>query len=205
MFSCGIAGVVLSAALLYGIFFIVSFGLVRGYHRPVELAGLRLAVIPVAFGIVAPLSGMLAERFQPRLLSAGGMALCVASLVILAVIATEHQADVVMGGIALALFGVGLGLFITPNNHRTLNAALAHLSVEASALLNLMRVLGGSLGAAAASSVLTWRIQVATGDQPHWTIFQGRPLLEAVESGFLMLTVLAVIAGLLALVREPKR
>jgi EmrB/QacA subfamily drug resistance transporter len=205
VFACGIAGVVLSAALLYGIFFIVSFGLVRGYHRPVELAGLRLAVIPIAIGIVAPLSGMLAEKFQPRLLSAGGMALCVASLVTLAIIATEHQADVVMGGIALALFGVGLGLFITPNNHRTLNAAPAHLSVEASALLNLMRVLGGSLGAAAASSVLTWRIQVATGGQSHWTIFEGRPLLEAVESGFLMLTILAVVAGLLALVREPQR
>lgn len=205
VFSCGIVGVILSAALLYGIFFIVSFGLVRGYHRPVEMAGLRLAVIPVAVGIVAPLSGMLAEKFQPRLLSAGGMALCVASLVTLAIIATEHQADVVVGGIALALFGVGLGLFITPNNHRTMNAAPAHLSVEASALLNLMRVLGGSLGVAAASSILTWRIQIATGGQDSWTIFQGRPLLEAVESGFLMLTIFAVVAGVLALVREPQR
>jgi EmrB/QacA subfamily drug resistance transporter len=205
VFSCGIAGVVLSAALLYGIFFIVSFGLVRGYHRPVEMAGLRLAVIPIAIGIVAPLSGMLVDKIQPRLLSAGGMALCVTSLVILAIIATEHQADVVLGAIALALFGVGLGLFITPNNHRTMNAAPSHLSVEASALLNLMRVLGGSLGAAAASSVLTWRIQIATGGQSHWAIFQGRPLLEAVEAGFLMLAVLAAVAGVLAMVREPQR
>jgi EmrB/QacA subfamily drug resistance transporter len=204
VFSAGIVGVVLSAALLYGIFFIVSFGLVRGYHRPVELAGLRLAVIPVVIGAVAPFSGVLAEKVGSRLVSVGGMALCVLSLTILAIIATEHQADVVWGAIALAIFGAGLGLFITPNNHRTMNAAPADLSVQASALLNLMRVLGGSLGVASASSILTWQIQVSTGTHSNWAIFEGRPLLKAIESGFAMLIVFALIAGALALVRERR-
>jgi hypothetical protein len=205
VFSAGIVGVVLSAALLYGIFFIVSFGLVRGYHRPVEMAGLRLAVIPIVIGLIAPFSGVLAEKAGARLVSVAGMALCILSLVILSIIATEHQADVVMGAIALAMFGAGLGLFITPNNHRTMNAAPSDLSVEAGALLNLMRVLGGSLGVALASSVLTWQIQVSTGTHSNWAIFEGRPLLKAIESGFAMLIVFAVIAAALSLVREPKR
>jgi EmrB/QacA subfamily drug resistance transporter len=203
-FACGVIGVLLSAALLYGIFFIVSFGLVRGYHRPVDMAGLRLALIPIVIGFVAPFSGTLAERFGARVIGAAGMALCAASLSILAVIATAHQAQVTMGAIAFALFGVGLGLFITPNNHRTLNAAPENLSGESGALVNLTRVLGGCLGVASASSVLTWEIQRMTGNHSNWAIFEGRPLLEAVESGFLLLMAYALVAGALSLIRAKR-
>lgn len=204
IFACGIGGAVLSAALLYGMFFIMSFGLIRGYHRPVDMAGLRLAVIPIMIGIVAPFSGTIAEKAGPRLLGAAGMALCIVSLLILSIIATEHQADIVMGAIGLALFGAGLGLFITPNNHRTMNAAPANLSGEAGALLNLMRVLGSSLGVASASAMLSWQTQVSAGGHSSWAIFEGRPLLEAVESGFAMLIGFAVVAALLSLVRASR-
>jgi EmrB/QacA subfamily drug resistance transporter len=203
-FACGVIGVLLSAALLYGIFFIVSFGLVRGYHRPVEMAGLRLALIPIVIGCVAPFSGTLAERFGARAVGVAGMALCVASLAILAIIATAHQAQVVLGATAFALFGVGLGLFITPNNHRTLNAAPADVSGESGALVNLTRVLGGCLGVASASTVLTWEIQRMTGNHSDWAIFEGRPLLEAVESGFLLLIGYALVAGSLSLIRAKR-
>ena len=204
VFACGVASVILSAALLYGIFFIVSFGLVRGYHRPVEMAGLRLAVIPIVIGLVAPFSGVLADKVGPRLICVAGMALCIASLLTLAIIATEHQADVMVGAIAFAMFGAGLGLFITPNNHRTIDAAPTHLAGEAGALLNLMRVLGGCLGVASASSMLSWQIQVSTGTHSSWAIFEGRPLLEAIESGFAMLIGFALVAGALSLVRDAK-
>ena len=202
-FACGVIGVLLSAALLYGNFFILSFGLVRGYHRPVELAGLRLALIPIAIGLVAPFSGTLAERFGTRFIGVAGMALCMASLSILSVIATAHQAQVALGAIAFALFGVGLGLFITPNNHRTLNAAPANLSGESGAVVNLMRVLGGCLGIASASTMLTWEIHRMTGSHSNWAIFESRPLLEAIESGFLLLMGYVLVAGMLSLVR-PK-
>ena len=200
-FACGVIGVLLSAALLYGIFFIVSFGLVRGYHRPVEMAGLRLALIPIVIGLVAPFSGTLAQRFGARFISVAGMALCIVSLLILAIIATAHQAQVAMGAIAFALFGVGLGLFITPNNHWTLNAAPANLSGESGAVVNLMRVLGGCLGVASASTVLTQEIKRMTGNHSDWAIFEGRPLLEAVESGFLLLMGYALVTGALSLIR----
>lgn len=199
-FACGVIGVLLSAALLYGIFFIISFGLVRGYHRPVEMAGLRLALIPIAIGFVAPFSGTLAERFGARFIGVAGMALCIVSLAILSVIATAHQPQVVVGAVAFALFGIGLGLFISPNNHRTLNAAPAGLSGESGAVVNLMRVLGGCLGVASASTVLTSEIQRMTGNHSDWAIFEGRPLLEAVESGFLLLLGYALVAVALSLV-----
>ena len=81
-FAGGILAIVLSYAMLYGMFFLMSFALVRGYHHSPLAAGLRLAIIPVALGIVAPFSGALHERLGVRTVLLSGMAICVVALVL---------------------------------------------------------------------------------------------------------------------------
>ncbi|HTU54405.1 MAG TPA: DHA2 family efflux MFS transporter permease subunit [Acetobacteraceae bacterium] len=203
-FSCGAVGVVLGYALLYGMFFLMSFALVRGYHDPAALVGLRLAIVPVALGIVAPFSGALTDRLGPRAVSVAGMAICIAALILLWLVATELRSSHPVFMAALALFGAGLGLFVAPNNSATISAAPAALSGEAGALLNLMRVLGTSLGVVAASSMLSWRIQAATGAPTSAAPVSGHALLGAVESGFTMLALFALIAAAASLVRSPR-
>ena len=83
-FTRGIIAVVLGYALLYGMFFLMSFALEHGYGDTPAAAGLRLAVIPIALGLVAPFSGTLSDRMGERLLSATGMGLCLVALIILA-------------------------------------------------------------------------------------------------------------------------
>jgi hypothetical protein len=109
-----------------------------------------------------------------------------------------------MGTAAFALFGAGLGVFIAPNNHATIKAAPASLSGEAGSLLNLMRVLGTSLGVASASATLSWRLKTETGSHDGWIPFAGHPLLGAVESSLVMLAVMAIAAGAVSLIR-PRR
>lgn len=204
-FSCGIVGVVLGYALLYAMFFLMSFALVRGYHDSPAVAGLRLAIVPVALGIVAPFSGALTDRVGPRLVSVAGMALCIAAVVVLMLVAGDiGSGDPVFMG-ALALFGAGLGMFIAPNNSATIGAAPASLSGEAGALLNLMRVLGTSLGVVAASSMLSWRMQVRMGVHTSAVLFTPDQLLDALERGLAMLAVFALIAAAASLVRNPRR
>ncbi len=203
-FSCGIVGVVLGYALLYGMFFLMSFALVRGYHDPATLVGLRLAIVPVALGLVAPFSGALTDRLGPRVPSVGGMAVSILALLLLSIAATHPHASRFVDGAGLALFGAGLGVFIAPNTSATMSAAPADLSGEAGALVNLMRVLGTSLGVVSASSMLSWQIQAGTGVHSSAVIFEGRHLLKAIESGFAMLMVFALIAGLASLVRAPR-
>jgi EmrB/QacA subfamily drug resistance transporter len=160
-FSGGVVAVVLSYAMLYGMFFAMSFALVRGYHDGPLAAGLRLTVVPLALGVVAPFSAALAAR-GPRLTMAGGMALCATACLALLVALTGTHGSLAPVLAALAVFGGGLGLFIAPNNSATLGAAPVREAGEAAGLLNLMRALGTGAGVAAASAVLTWRLGPGT-------------------------------------------
>jgi EmrB/QacA subfamily drug resistance transporter len=202
-FLGGIVACALGYALLYGMFFLTSFALVSGYHDSPTLAGLKLAVIPVAIGIVAPFSGDLSKRLGPRLLSVAAMAVCVTALLVLSAISTEPSNILWIDFVGLAGFGAGLGLFIAPNNYATINAAPSNRSGEAGAMLNLMRVLGTSLGIASASSMLSWQMQVVSGtNNRRLALFSEHHLMEAVQSGMLMLAVFAVIAGGISMIRK---
>ncbi len=159
--------------MLYGMFFLMSFALEHGHGDSPEAAGFRLAVIPVALGVVAPFSGALSDRFGARLLSAIGMAVCIIALLILGIAEADPTANRLVGTVAFALFGAGLGVFIAPANHATIKAAPASLSGEAGSMLNLMRVLGTSLGVASASATLAWRLETVTGTHDSWVPFAG--------------------------------
>jgi EmrB/QacA subfamily drug resistance transporter len=204
-FAFGAVAVALGYAMLYAIFFLMSFALEHGHGDSPEVAGLRLAIIPIALGVVAPFSGALSDRFGARLLGATGMAACVAALFVLAIAEADPTASRLVGTAAFALFGAGLGVFIAPNTHATIQAAPAALSGEAGSMLNLVRVFGTSLGVASASSTLSWQLKTSTGSHDSWILFAGRPLLDAVESSLAMLAVMAVAAGAASVIRTTSR
>ena len=162
-FLAGSLGCALSYAMLYGMFFLASFALVRGYEDSPVAAGLKLAVVPISIGIVAPGAGALADWVGTRLLSVAGMAISLAALIALIAVVTEPTPNLWAGFFGLVAFGIGLGVFIAPNNHATINAVPASLSGVAGAMVNLMRVLGTAAGVASASAMLSWRLQVARG------------------------------------------
>ena len=204
-FSGGILAIVLSYAMLYGMFFLMSFALVRGYHASPLAAGLRLAIIPAALGIVAPLSGALHERLGAQIVLLSGMGICVAALILLSVILTGTPDSLPPVMVALAMFGAGLGVFIAPNNSLTMNAAPPDRRGEAGGLLNLMRVFGTSIGVAGASAVLSWRIGVLSGVGNHTLAASGEALLGAVNDGLLLLVGFAIVAGVTSVFRGPTR
>jgi hypothetical protein len=200
-FSGGCVGVILSYAMLYGMFFAISFALVRGYHDAPLAAGLRLTIIPLALGIVAPFSGALYER-RPRLVMMGGMAMCIAAVGILTIVMTGRPSGLIDVMAMLAVYGGGLGMFTAPNNSATMSAAPANRSGEAGGLLNLMRAFGTGIGVAAASSVLAWRLDSATGINGHTLGVAEPALLAAVCDVLLMLAGFAIIAGAASLLRS---
>jgi EmrB/QacA subfamily drug resistance transporter len=199
-FSAGSAGVLLSYAMLYAIFFAMSFALVRGYHDPPFWAGVRLTILPVALGIAAPIAGGQSDR-RPRLVMLLGMAACIASALTLTRLLTGTSDSLPAVMAALAVFGVGLGLFIAPNNSATMGAAPPEKSGVAGGLLNLLRVFGTGLGVAAASATLAWGLERRTGVGLRTSGASEAALLAAVSDMLLLLVVLAALAAATALVR----
>jgi hypothetical protein len=200
-FSGGTVAVLLSYAMLYGMFFATSFALVRGYHDAPLTAGLRLALVPVALGMVAPFSAAAAE-LRPRPVMLGGTALCVAAVLWLrwSLTGTPDSLFPVMAG--LATYGVGLGLFIAPNNSATLAAAPADHAGQAGGLLNLMRAFGTATGVAGASALLAWRLERSTGLHERTIGANEQALLNATGDVMLLMAAYAVIAAIASSLRD---
>lgn len=200
-FRYGALAVFLSYALLYSMFLLMSFALVRAYAEPAVTAGLRLAIIPVTLGVVAPISGALNERLGPRILTALGMVFCVVSVVGLDLVLrrTGNSLPIVM--VMFALFGIGLGLFIAPNNDSTVHAVPSDRSGQAGAIVNLMRILGTATGVAASSTVLSWRLEVLSHPGGRTVSVPASELIAAVGDALLLLVVFGVLAGVASVVR----
>jgi EmrB/QacA subfamily drug resistance transporter len=200
-FLGGIIGVSACYALLYAMFFVMSFAFVRGLNESPTSAGLHLAIIPIFIGIVAPISGRMYERFGSRILTTTGMALCSAAIVVLAY-STDGMYRGVAGAGALALFGIGLGIYISPNNAATMEAAPEGQNVQAGGLLNLMRVLGCMGGISIASSTLTWRLHADTGFAKRTLEVSTDEVLIAAHQVLWTLLLFSILAGGASLVRN---
>lgn len=201
-FTGGVLAVLLSYAMLYGMFFLMSFALMRGYDdSPIE-AGLFLAITPIALGAVAPFSGAFYERLGPRTVMVTGMAICLAALAVLSTALKDGSAPTAGVMVGLAVFGIGLGVFIAPNNSSTMSTAPADRRGEAGGLLNLARVLGTSLGVAVVSSLLPWRLTVLTAGVTDRTLAVTSQILrEAVSDVLPVLAAFAVVAAIATLFR----
>jgi EmrB/QacA subfamily drug resistance transporter len=199
-FLGGIIGVSASYGLLYAMFFVMSFSFVRGFNDSPVSAGLHLAIIPIMIGITAPISGRLYEKFGSRTLTTAGMTLSSAAIVLLAGGSDRMHGAVLLG--ALALFGVGLGIYIAPNNAATMAAAPDGRTAEAGGLLNLMRVLGCMGGIVIASSALSWRLHVDTGFAKSTLEVSTSETLSATHQALWPLLFFSILAGGAALVRN---
>ncbi|HME85778.1 MAG TPA: MFS transporter [Roseiarcus sp.] len=203
-FSAGSVGVLVSYGMLYGMFFAMSFALVRGYHDQPLAAGLRLTIVPVALGLVAPFSGALSDK-RPRLLMLAGMAISAAAAMALTRLLDGTPGSLTGLMVGLAAFGVGLGLYIAPNNNATMSAAPADKSGVAGGLLNLLRISGGGVGVAASSAVLAWGLESATGVHEQTAGAPEAALLAAVGDVLVLLALFGALGAAMAVIRNnPK-
>lgn len=114
--------------------------------------GLLMTPWPFATALMALVAGSLADRYSPGRLSALGMALLGAGLVLLALM-PERPSDFDICW-RLAVCGLGFGLFQSPNNRVMISTAPFARSGGASGMQSTARLLGQSMGAALAGLIL---------------------------------------------------
>src|SRR5579859_854433 len=141
-----LASLVLGAAMLGAIFFLIQFfQQVQGYTA-LESA-LRTLPVTVAIFVAAPFAGVLTARIGPRLPIVLGALLCAASLFL--------QGTILEPGVSYAtiwwhylLFGIGAGFMLTALASGVLAATPANRSGLGSSVLNTTRQVGIALGIA---------------------------------------------------------
>jgi DHA2 family multidrug resistance protein-like MFS transporter len=115
-------------------------------------AGMLFAAWPLAIVCMAPLAGMLADRFPPGRLGLVGMLLLAFGLGAMAILPPHpHMADVVW---RMMFCGAGFGLFQSPNNRLLIGSVPRSRSAAASGMQGTARLLGQSIGTALATMVL---------------------------------------------------
>ncbi|GAA6618232.1 MFS transporter [Scytonema sp. NUACC26] len=139
LFTGWLAFTVIGGALL-----ITPFFLERVKEYPTAKVGLLLAVSPVLSGLIAPLAGLLSDRFGSRLISSIGLALMIGGC--LGISTFDAQLTELGYVQRYFIYGIGLGLFQSPNNSAVMGAASRERLGIASGLLSLSRTSGNTVG-----------------------------------------------------------
>jgi EmrB/QacA subfamily drug resistance transporter len=203
-FVAGNLAGLLSYAILFAAFFVLPFVLERVYGESSLISGLRLAAIPVALGLLAPLSGAFSDRLGARLLTVTGMVMVLASLVLLSYLLGGGSGHLFALTALLALLGAGQALFTAPNNSAVMGSAPAADIGGAGGLLNVMRSLGMSFGISLASVILSWQLPEVSG-QSLMVELPAADVARGAAISFLALGALGLLAALLSLVRSDHR
>jgi EmrB/QacA subfamily drug resistance transporter len=120
----------------------------RGYSA--ESAGLLMLPIPLTLMVVAPFSGILSDKVGARGIATVGLGIVIIGLFLISQITTTMPVWQVLW--RLIIFGMGLGMFLPPNNNSVMSAAPARRRGIASGLLGMFRYSGQSFGIAFAGS-----------------------------------------------------
>jgi len=135
--------------------FLFPFYLMDGLRYSASEAGLILAVPPIFFFILAPISGWSSDRIGPRRLCTVGIGLFFAGLFLLARLDDGATTGEIV--IRFILLGIGGGIFNAPTTSLLMGAAPNNMLGSVAALANTMRVIAMSCGVAIAGVIFTVR------------------------------------------------
>jgi MFS family permease len=152
-------GQVLGALLLsalanwaqFAVWLLVPYYLVGVLGLPAARAGLFFMLTPLGTAVMSPLAGRIADRAGPRLPITLGLAAEAAGLFLIGRLDASSSPPVV--GAALALVGLGLGLFQVPNLAQVMRAFPPARQGAAGGLAFMSRTLGVVAGVQASATV----------------------------------------------------
>lgn len=127
---------------------------VLGYDP--QQTGLLMATVPVALGLIAPLSGSLSDRYGSRPITAAGLA--VLAVGFLAISSLDAKTTTLGYILRFLPVGLGMGIFQSPNNSAIMGAAPRDRLGIASGMLAVTRTLGQTTGIAVLGAL--WAGQV---------------------------------------------
>jgi MFS family permease len=155
IFSWGLVAGFLSYAAMFTQTLLTPFLLARVLGLEPAAVGLVMVAVPVAMSVASPVSGWISDRFGGRWLPVAGMGALAVALVSLSF---AEAADALPGIAArLALCGVAMGLFQSPNNAAVMSALPRARLGSGGGLLATARNAGMAVGIGLAGLVVALR------------------------------------------------
>ncbi|WP_071187885.1 MFS transporter [Trichormus sp. NMC-1] len=143
-FSLGLVLRFLGNFVMAGVILILPFFLKLVKQYPTEKAGLLLAVPPIIIVLIAPIAGILSDRYGSRIISLIGLVL----MAIGCLLVSTFDSGLTLSNYIVGIipYGLGVGMFQSPNNSAIMGAAPQDRLGIASGLLSLSRILGQTAG-----------------------------------------------------------
>ncbi len=156
-FSTNLATGFLVFIAISGSTLLVPFLLQGVMHYDVRTVGLMMAVVPSGLGVMAPIAGVLSDRYGSRPITVIGLIIAAFGFYSAS---TLHLETSTLGYVLRFLpIGVGLGTFQSPNNSAVMGAAPRENLGVASGLLAITRTMGQVVGVAIMGAF--WAVRVA--------------------------------------------
>lgn len=173
-------------AATFAISFVLSLYLQYAKHLTPKEAGMILITQPVLMAIVSIFSGRLSDKINPRWLASSGMALSVIGLFMLSFIQFDTSQSYIIE--ALAILGLGFGLFSSPNTNMIMSSVEKRFYGVASATTATMR----STGMMFSMAIASLSVHVFVGEQKI-TDLNIESYIHSSRIIFMVFTVLCII------------
>jgi EmrB/QacA subfamily drug resistance transporter len=182
----------------YVMVFVTPFYLQKVLKYPANKVGLVMAFFPLATMTVAPFSGYLSDKIGTKALAALGTGICAFALFLMSGLkVSSTSADVVL---RLVLFGIGTGIFQSPNNSAVMGSSPKSYLGVASGILGIMRNVGMSLGIATGGIVLYSLVPAAIMKNPALSGVDALSFLTGLSRAYIVGGILAGVAVITSLV-----
>jgi len=193
-FTAASVSAALSFISLNGLLFLLPFYLITGRGLSAASAGLVIAALPTAMALVAPISGWLSDRIGSAIPATTGMVLLAIGTLLLSRLGPHTPLH--LAAAALALSGVGIGVFLSPNNSSLMGSAPRSQQGIAAAIRATARNLGNVLGIGIVGAVFN---SILARSLPHFGVF------PAIHAGLLTVCLAACLGAVASAVRGRPR
>ncbi len=130
--------------VLFGVLFLMPFYLENVAKFSAFTAGAILTPIPITMSLVAPMAGVLSDKYGPALMTSIGMFISTVASFCLIFSGMNPHAGVLIA--EFAALGLGMGLFTPPNNSAVMGCVPEERLGSAGGILNMMRASGRVFG-----------------------------------------------------------
>ncbi|WP_035101768.1 MFS transporter [Aneurinibacillus terranovensis] len=126
-----------------------------------HVIGYVMMAYPLTMALVAPFSGWLSDKIGPLFLTTGGLVINAIGFASLNMLSFEANSWII--AMHLAVFGIGMGMFQSPNNSSVLGAVPRNKLGSAGGLNALVRNIGMVLGTSFSISLFSYQLHKLTG------------------------------------------